>query len=63
MLEKYFTCDEVAERYGVTIATVWSWIRNKKLAAIDIGRAYKIKESDLLEFEQSNKTTNADSEE
>lgn len=63
MLGKYFTCDEVAERYGVTVATVWGWIRNKKLAALNIGRAYKIKESDLLEFEQSNKTTNADSEE
>lgn len=62
-MEKYFTCDEVAERYGVTVATVWDWIRSKKLAAIDIGRAYRIKESDLLEFEQSNKTTNADSEE
>ncbi len=63
MLDKYFTCDEVAERYGVTVATVWDWIRSKKLAAIDIGKSYRIKESDLLEFEQSNKTTNADSKE
>lgn len=63
MLEKYYTCEEVAERYGVKVATVWDWIKSKKLAAIDLGRAYRIKESDLLEFEQSNKTTNADSEE
>lgn len=63
MLDKYFTCEQVAERYGVTVATVWDWIRSKKLAAIDIGKSYRIKESDLLEFEQSNKTTNNDSKE
>ena len=63
MLEKYYTCEEVAERYGVKVATVWDWIKSKKLAAIDLGRAYRIKESDLTEFEQSNKTTNADSKE
>lgn len=63
MLEKYYTCAEIAERYGVKVATVWDWIKSKKLAAINIGRDYRIKESDLLEFERSNKTTNTDSEE
>ena len=61
-MEKYYTCEEVAERYGVKVATVWDWIRQKKLPAICIGK-YRIKESDLLEFEQSNKTTNTDIEE
>ena len=63
LLDKYFTCEEIAERYGVKVATVWDWIRQKKLPAISIGKIYRIKESDLLEFEQSNKTTNADSKE
>ena len=26
------TCAEVADRYGVKIITVWSWIRKKKAA-------------------------------
>lgn len=60
MLDKYFTCDEVAERYGVKVATVWDWIRSKKLIAINLGKTYRIKESDLLEFEQSNKTTDTE---
>lgn len=63
MLDKYFTCEEVAERYGVKVTTVWDWIKSKKLAAIDLGKVYRIKESDLLEFEQTNKTTNTDSKE
>lgn len=57
-MNKYFTCNEVAERYNVKVATVWDWIKSKKLIAINLGRTYRIKESDLLEFEQSNKTTN-----
>lgn len=56
-MEKYYTCEKVAERYGVKVNTVWDWIRLRKLAAIRVGKNYRIKESDLLEFEESNKTT------
>lgn len=63
MLEKYYTCEDIAERYGVKVSTIWDWIRQKKLPAISIGKIYRIKESDLLEFERVNKTTSADSEE
>lgn len=62
-MEKYYTCEEIAKRYSVKITTVWEWIRLKKLSAISIGKGYRVKESDLLEFEQANKTTNAESEE
>ena len=62
-MEKLYTCEEVAERYSVKVATVWDWIREQKLPAIQIGRSYRVKESDLLEFEKSNETTNTDIEE
>lgn len=48
-----YTCEEVAERYGVKIITVWDWIRKKKLGAIKLGRDYRIREEDLESFEES----------
>lgn len=63
MLEKYYTCEEIAERYGVKVDTVRSWIKSEKLPAIFLGRVYRVKESDLLEFEHSNKTTNTENKE
>lgn len=62
MLDRLYTCEEIAERYSVKITTVWEWIRLKKLPAISIGKGYRVKEEDLLEFEKSNKTTDIDSE-
>lgn len=62
-MEKLYTCEEVAERYSVKAITVLEWIRQKKLSAINIGKSYRVKESDLLEFEKSNETTNTDSKE
>ena len=52
------TCAEVADRYGVKIITVWSWIRKKKLPAIKIGKEYRIKKSDLERFEKERQTCN-----
>lgn len=51
-----YTCKQVAERYGVKTLTVWDWIRNKKLAAIRIGKAYRITGDDLKAFENSCRT-------
>lgn len=56
-MSKLYTCNEVAERYGVKPRTVWDWIRAKKLSAIQIGRKYRIREDDLKEFEDNRKTT------
>lgn len=56
-MEKLYSCEQVAERYKVKIETVWAWIREKKLSAVKIGKSYRVKESDLAEFEQNNKTT------
>jgi len=55
-LSRYFSCKEIADIYGVKIFTVWHWIRNKKLPAIKIGKQYRIREEDLKQFEEDNRT-------
>ncbi len=55
-MSKMYTCDEIAERYGVQVITVWDWIRKKKLPAIKIGRSYRICEDDLKLFENARRT-------
>lgn len=55
-MEKYLTCEQVAERYGVKVMTVWAWIREKKLPAIRIGKGYRIRPKDLEAFEAARKT-------
>ena len=55
-MTKLYTCEQVAERYGVKTLTVWDWIRNKKLAAIKIGKSYRVTDADLTAFEEANRT-------
>lgn len=53
-MEKLFTCKEVAQRYGVSIETVWRWIRTKKLPSVKVGtRNYRVRSDDLTAFEKS----------
>lgn len=56
ILSKMYSCEEVSERYGIKLITVWDWIRKKKLPAIKIGREYRIKEEDLKAFEDQRRT-------
>lgn len=55
-MQKLYTCEEVALRFGVKIDTVWGWIREGKLVAINTGKKYSITPQDLEAFEQSRKT-------
>lgn len=55
-MEKYLNCEQVAEKFGVKIITVWAWIREKKLPAIKLGKGYRITPEDLKVFEESRKT-------
>lgn len=59
-MEKFYSCEEVAKRYGVKVITIWEWIRAQKLPAVKIGRQYRIAAEDLAEFEQSNRTITND---
>lgn len=59
-MEKYLSCNEVAELYGVKVLTVWDWIRKKKLPAIRLGRDYRIRPEDVKQFEQERMTVKKD---
>lgn len=56
-MDKLYGCEQIAERYGVEVSTVWSWIRDKKLIAMKIGKYYKVREEDLKKFEENSLTT------
>ncbi len=58
-MEKFFNCEEVAERYDVKLETVWAWIRDKKLPAIKIGKQYRVSLRDLEHFEAANRTVSS----
>lgn len=51
-----YTCEQIAQRYGLEVFTIWQWIRNKKLPAMKIGKEYRISEDDLKTFEESRRT-------
>ena len=54
MEDRLLTCAEVARRYGVTVATVWRWIRNGELQAVRVGnRIYRVEPEALVAFERS----------
>lgn len=55
-MEKLYSCEDVANRYGVKVETVWAWIRDKRLLAVKIGKSYRVKENDLAAFEKENQT-------
>ncbi|MFL5664019.1 MAG: helix-turn-helix domain-containing protein [Ktedonobacteraceae bacterium] len=52
MDEQVYTVDEVASKLRVDVRTVRKWIRRGDLAAIDIGREYRIRSSALDDFIQ-----------
>lgn len=56
-MSKMYTCEEIAERYGVKVITVWDWIRKKKLPALKLGKEYRVRDEDIKIFEDSRLTT------
>lgn len=55
-MEKFYSCEQVAERYGVHTVTVWRWIRKHELPAVKIGNQYRITAEDLANFERKHRT-------
>ena len=51
-MEKLYSCQDIAVRYGVKVITVYDWIKKKRIPALKIGKEYRFKESDILEFEE-----------
>jgi DNA binding domain, excisionase family len=56
-LSKLYTCNEVADRYGVKTLTVWDWIRKGRLSAIKLPKGYRISEESLRKYERRKETT------
>jgi excisionase family DNA binding protein len=48
--ETYLTVQEVADVLKVTRKTVYRWIEAGELPVIQVGREYRITETDLREF-------------
>lgn len=48
--DRYQTVQEVADRLGVAEATVRQWIKSGALRAIDIGKGWRISDTDLGQF-------------
>jgi excisionase family DNA binding protein len=49
----YLTTEDIAERYGVNEDTARRWIRQKRLPAIRIGGAYRVRLDDLQRLERT----------
>lgn len=47
---------EVAERLGVSVATVKRWLKDGKIPFAKFGRDYKVTEEDLQNFINQSKT-------
>lgn len=58
-MEKFYSCEEIAERYAVKVTTVWEWIRRGELPAVKVGKQYRIRADDLDAFERQNRTVPA----
>ena len=58
MLEKLYTTKEAAELMGVSTRTIFRYMQpdySPQLKAVKIGRAWRIKETDLKEFIEQSK--------
>ena len=54
--DRYQTVQEIAERLEVAEATVRHWIKSGELRAIDIGKGWRIADTDLERFLKARET-------
>ena len=54
--DRYQTVQDVADRLDVAEATVRQWIKTGALRAIDIGKGWRISDTDLALFLKSRET-------
>ena len=54
--DRYQTVQELADRLEVAEATVRQWIKSGLLRAIDIGKGWRISDTDLQQFLKSRET-------
>lgn len=49
-MDKFYTCEEVAEHLKVKVQTVWGWIREGRLPAVRVGKCYRVSATSLDAF-------------
>lgn len=54
--DRYQTVQELAQRLAVAEATVRGWIKSGELRAIDIGKGWRIPETDIEAFLRNRET-------
>lgn len=50
---EYYTPQQIAEKLQLSVRTIWSYIRSRKMPASKIGREYRISEEQLERFMKS----------
>jgi excisionase family DNA binding protein len=58
--DRYQTVHEIAERLEVSDATVRQWIKSGALRAVDIGKGWRVADTDLARFLTARETTPRD---
>jgi excisionase family DNA binding protein len=58
--DRYQTVQELAERLEVSEATVRQWIKSGELRAIDIGKGWRVADTDLERFLTARETAPRD---
>jgi excisionase family DNA binding protein len=58
--DRYQTVKELAERLEISEATVRQWIKSGDLRAIDIGKGWRIADTDLERFLKARETAARD---
>jgi excisionase family DNA binding protein len=54
--DRYQTVQDIADRLDVAEATVRQWIKSGALRAIDIGKGWRISDTDLAQFLKTRET-------
>lgn len=60
--DRYQTVQELAERLEVSESTVRQWIKSGELRAIDIGKGWRIADTDLHHFLKARETAPRDAD-
>jgi len=53
---KFLTVNEVAQRWHLNRVTIYHYIRTGKLDAIKLGKAYRISEKAIEDFEEKSRS-------
>ena len=62
MQQEFITVEDIARNLGVSDDLVRKWIREKKLPAYQVGKEYRIKQTDYERFLEKRRTMEPDTD-